>query len=174
LDRISGSWRVPLRHSRAQLDNLTIHAESAVPMMVDGLQMLLCRVRPGFDDFKDEQVELADEPGIDHLAFKVGEALGHQRRRHMLGWHLASGGVSRTCPRPAPSNYRYPRPWAPVPQLEWRLCIPSSPVMQQSCDWRCSRHKLPAAAQTRPSCARTSSSRWRDPYGLSSTEPSDA
>ena len=56
-------------------------------MMVDGLRMLLGRISPGFDDFKDEQVELADEPGIDHLAFEVGEALGHQRRRHILGWH---------------------------------------------------------------------------------------
>ena len=54
-------------------------------MMVDGLWMLLCRVRPGFDDFQDEQVELADEMGIDHLAFKVGEALGNQWRGHTLG-----------------------------------------------------------------------------------------
>jgi len=31
-------------------------------------------------------VELVDEPGIDYLALKVGEALSHQRRRHTLGW----------------------------------------------------------------------------------------
>ena len=56
-------------------------------MMVDGLWMLLCWVRPGFDHFQDKEVELVDETGIDHLAFKVGKALGHQRRRHTLSWH---------------------------------------------------------------------------------------
>src|ERR1039458_8266061 len=55
-------------------------------MMVDGFRMLLCWVRPGFDHFQDEQVELTDETGIDHLAFEVGEAFGHQRRPHTRGF----------------------------------------------------------------------------------------
>ena len=54
--------------------------------MVDGLWMLLGRVCPGFDHFKNEEIVLVDEMSIDHLAFKVGEALGHQRRRDTLGW----------------------------------------------------------------------------------------
>ena len=56
-------------------------------MMVDGLRVLLCRIGPGFDHLQDEDVERVDETGIDHLTFEVGEALGHQRRRHTLGWH---------------------------------------------------------------------------------------
>ena len=54
--------------------------------MVVGLWMLLCRIGPGFEYFQDEEVELVDEPGIDHLALKVGEAFDHQGRRHTLGW----------------------------------------------------------------------------------------
>ena len=44
--------------------------------MVDRLWMLLRRIRPGFEYLQDEEVELVDEPGIDHLALKVtgGEA----------------------------------------------------------------------------------------------------
>jgi hypothetical protein len=43
-------------------------------MMVDGLRMLLRRIRPGFEYLQDEKVELVDEPGIDHLALAVTSA----------------------------------------------------------------------------------------------------
>src|ERR1035441_6449055 len=81
-----GSRRIPLRLPRLQLDHFAVHCELAISVMVDGLRVLLHRISPGFDDFQYEEVELADETGIDHLAFKVGEAFGHQRRRHTLGW----------------------------------------------------------------------------------------
>jgi len=72
-------------HSRLQLDHLAIHGEPSVPVMVDGLRILLRRVNPGFSHFQDEEVELVDETGIDYLAFEVGEALGYQRRHHTSG-----------------------------------------------------------------------------------------
>ena len=50
-------------------------------MVVNGFWMLLRRIRPGFEYFQDEKVELVDEPGVDHLALKIGEALSHQRLR---------------------------------------------------------------------------------------------
>src|ERR1017187_9334460 len=71
---------------RLEFDHLAIHGEPAVSMMMDRLRILLYGIGPGFDHFQDEEVELADETGIDHLAFKVGEALGNQGWRHALGW----------------------------------------------------------------------------------------
>jgi len=64
--------------------------------------MLLRRIHPGFEYLQDEEVELVDELGIDHLALKVGQALGDQRRHHTLGWRrrqtepLELDGSSRT------------------------------------------------------------------------------
>src|ERR1035437_9131687 len=75
-----------LRLPRLQLYHPAIHCDPAVPVMVNRLRILLYGIGPGFDHFQDEEVELADETGIDHLAFKVGEALGNQGWRHALGW----------------------------------------------------------------------------------------
>src|SRR5208282_2588937 len=75
-----------LWHSRLQLDHLAIHSEPAVSVMVDGLWILLSGIDPGLEHFKDEEIVLVDETGIGHLAFEIGETLGHQRRRHALGW----------------------------------------------------------------------------------------
>jgi hypothetical protein len=33
------------------------------------------------------KVELVDQTSIGHLAFEIGETLGHERRCHELGWH---------------------------------------------------------------------------------------
>jgi len=55
-------------------------------MMVNGLRVLLRRIDPCLEHFKDEEIVLVDETGIGHLAFKIGETLGHERRRHALGW----------------------------------------------------------------------------------------
>ena len=55
--------KYPSRHSRLQPDHLPIHSELAIPMMVDRLRKLLRRIRPGFDDFQDEEVEPDDETG---------------------------------------------------------------------------------------------------------------
>ena len=66
-----------LSHSRLQLDDLAIHSEPAVSVMVDGLRILLRRIGPGLEHFKDEEIVLVDETGIGHLAFEIGETLGH-------------------------------------------------------------------------------------------------
>ena len=54
--------------------------------MVDGLRTLLCRIDPRLHHFKDEEIVFVDEARIDHFAFEVGEALGHEGRRYSLGW----------------------------------------------------------------------------------------
>src|ERR1017187_1488533 len=55
--------------------------------MVDGLRILLRRVDPGLEHFKDEEIVGVDETCIDHMAFEIGETLSYQRRRHALSWH---------------------------------------------------------------------------------------
>jgi hypothetical protein len=59
---------LPLRFPRLQLDHLTIDAELAVSVVVNGFWMILRRIRPGFECFQDEEVELVDESAIDYLA----------------------------------------------------------------------------------------------------------
>jgi hypothetical protein len=66
-----------LWHSRLQLDHLAIYSEAAVSVMVDGLRILLHRIGPRLEHFKDEEIVLVDEPRIGHLAFEIGETLGH-------------------------------------------------------------------------------------------------
>src|ERR1035438_10276004 len=66
-----------LSHSRFQLDHVAIHSEPAVSVMVDGFGILLRRIGPGLEHFKDEEIVLVDETGIGHLAFEIGETLGH-------------------------------------------------------------------------------------------------
>lgn len=39
--------------------------------MVDRLWMLLRRIRPNFEYFQDEEVELDDEPGINYLLLRM-------------------------------------------------------------------------------------------------------
>src|ERR1035438_8640511 len=75
-------------HSRLQLDRLAIQRKPAVSMVVNGLRIPLRRVDPGLEDLQNEEIELVNEPGIDHLAFEIGETLGHQRRRYAFGWRL--------------------------------------------------------------------------------------
>ena len=75
-------------HFRLQLDHLAIHGEPSVPVMVNGLRILLRRIAPSLEHFQNKEIEFVDEMGIDNLAFEVGEALGNQRRRHTLGWRL--------------------------------------------------------------------------------------
>ena len=75
-------------HSRLQLDHLAIHSKPAVSVVVNGLRILLCWVDPGLEDLQNEEFELVNETGIDHLALEVGETTGHQRRRYTLGWRL--------------------------------------------------------------------------------------
>ena len=75
-------------HSRLQFDHLAIHGKPSVPVMVNSLWVLLCRVRPSLEHLQNKKVEFVDEVGIDYLAFEVGEALGNQRRRHALGRRL--------------------------------------------------------------------------------------
>ena len=55
-------------HFRIQFNHLAIHSEPSVPVMVDGPRMLLLRIRPGFEYFQDEAVELVDGPGIDRVS----------------------------------------------------------------------------------------------------------
>jgi hypothetical protein len=52
-----------LSHSRLQLDHLAIHSEPAVSVMVDGLRILLRRIDPGPEHFRDEEIVLVDEAG---------------------------------------------------------------------------------------------------------------
>src|SRR5665647_700057 len=47
-----------LSHFRLQLDHLAIHSEPAVSVMVDGLGILLRRIDPGLEHFKDEEIVL--------------------------------------------------------------------------------------------------------------------
>ena len=75
-------------HSRLQFDYLAIHGKSSVAVMVNGLRILPCRVRPSLEHLQNEEIEFVDEMRIDHLAFEVGEALRNQGRRYTLGWHL--------------------------------------------------------------------------------------
>jgi len=75
-------------HSRLQFDYLAIHGKSSVAVMVNGLRILPCRVRPSLEHLQNEEIEFVDEMGIDYIAFEVGEALGNQRRRNTLGWCL--------------------------------------------------------------------------------------
>jgi hypothetical protein len=75
-------------HFRLQLDHLAIHGEPSVPVMVNGLWILLRRIMPSFEDLENKEIEFVDEMGIDNLAFEVGETLGYERRRHTLGWRL--------------------------------------------------------------------------------------
>src|ERR1017187_4468495 len=76
-NRTWGSRRIPLRLPRLQHDHFAVHGEHAISVMVDGLWLLLLRISPSLDHFQDEQVELVYEPGIDHLALKVGEAFSN-------------------------------------------------------------------------------------------------
>src|ERR1017187_2876283 len=66
-----------LSHSRFQLDHVAIHGDPAVSVMVDGFRVPLRRIDPGLEHFKDEEIVLVDETGIGHLAFEIGETLGH-------------------------------------------------------------------------------------------------
>ena len=54
-------------------------------MIVDGLWILLRRIGPGLEDFKNEEIIFVHETGIGHLAFEIGETLGDQRRPHARG-----------------------------------------------------------------------------------------
>src|SRR5689334_903281 len=54
-------------------------------MMMDYLRPLLRRVDPGLHDFQDEQVVLLHHPGVGDLAFEIGETLGDERWRDLLG-----------------------------------------------------------------------------------------
>ena len=133
---------------------IAIHRESAVAAMVDGLRILLRRINPCLEHFKQKEVVFVDETSIGHFAFEIGKTLDHQRRRHALGrrrrqteslelLHVPSRAVANT------HNLR-----RKVSVQEWRSRTPSSPAVRQSCNRHCSQQ--PAAVQTRPSCARTS------------------
>ena len=52
-----------LSHSRLQLDHLAIHSEPAVSVMVDGLRILLRRIDPGLEPFRDEEIVRIDTMG---------------------------------------------------------------------------------------------------------------
>src|ERR1039458_638956 len=66
-----------LWHFRLQLDHLAIHNEPTVSAMVDRFRILLRRIGPGLEHFKDKEIVLVDETGIGHLTFEIGEALRH-------------------------------------------------------------------------------------------------
>jgi hypothetical protein len=52
-----------LSHSRLQLDHLAIHSKPAVSVMVDGLRILLRRIDPGLEPFRDEEIVRIDTMG---------------------------------------------------------------------------------------------------------------
>src|ERR1035437_3708232 len=80
-----GPEDAPLRLPRSQLNHLPIHYEFPIALVMDSFRILLCGVGPCFNNFKNEEVELLDEMGIDHLAFEVGKAFGDQGWCHTLG-----------------------------------------------------------------------------------------
>jgi len=53
--------------------------------MVNGLRIFLHRIDPGFENFQNEKIVLADQSGIDDLAFEIGEAFGDEWRDNLLG-----------------------------------------------------------------------------------------
>src|SRR5271166_796459 len=69
-----------LSHLRLQLDRLTVDDEPAVSVMVDGLGVLLRRVRPGFQHLDDKEVVSVDKAGVGYHAFEIGKTFGHERR----------------------------------------------------------------------------------------------
>lgn len=81
LDRLE---RMALSHLRLQLDRLTVDDEPAVSVMVDGLGVVLRRVRPGFQHLDDKEVVSVDKAGVGYLAFEIGKTFGHERRRYAL------------------------------------------------------------------------------------------
>jgi len=73
------------RHFRCQPDLPAIDDELAAAAMMNCLRILLSLIDPGFDHFENEEVIFAHQPGIDDLAFEVGEAFGNEWRGNLLG-----------------------------------------------------------------------------------------
>jgi hypothetical protein len=57
-----------LWHSRLQLDHIAVDSKPAVSVMVDGLRILLRRIDPGLEHFKDEEIVSFDETGVGRLS----------------------------------------------------------------------------------------------------------
>jgi hypothetical protein len=68
----------PSSHFRFQHDDAAIHDEAAVSAMMYGPGLPLTRFDPRLDHLEHEQIKSADKARIDHLAFKVCEAIGDQ------------------------------------------------------------------------------------------------
>jgi hypothetical protein len=75
-------------HPRLQPDRLPIQS-----VVMDCLGIFLGRIGPGLEHFKDEEIVVAHEPSIGHLAFEIGETLGDE------GPEPASNRTFRTSPR---------------------------------------------------------------------------
>jgi len=75
-----------LRHLRFQRDGLAVDHEVPIPVMVDGLWLLLLGIRPGLYHFEDKEVVLIHQARVHNPALEVSEAFGDEGRCHGLGW----------------------------------------------------------------------------------------
>jgi hypothetical protein len=73
-----------LSHSRLQLDHLAIHSEPAVSVMVDGVRILLRRIGPGLEHFKDEEIVLVDEAGTTGPDWESSGGPGAMHVHHLV------------------------------------------------------------------------------------------
>lgn len=62
-------------------------------MMMDRFRVVLRRINPRLEYFKDKKIVCSYETRIADLALEIGKTLGDERWRHTLGWH--SGQVER-------------------------------------------------------------------------------
>ena len=62
-------------------------------MMMDRFRVVLRRINPRLEYFKDKKIVCSYETRIADLALEIGKTLGDERWRHALGWH--SGQVER-------------------------------------------------------------------------------
>src|ERR1039457_5770502 len=109
--------------------------------MVNGLRILLRRIGPGLEHFENEQVVAVDQPPIGDSAFEIGETLRHEWRRHALGRErrqVDRGELIEIAAR----------------RISDLTHLRRQPA-RRSCNWRYWKRRPPAAARTRPSCART-------------------
>ena len=100
--------------------------------MVDGLRILLRWIDPCLDHFKNKEAELVDQTSIGHLAFEIGETLGHERRCHELGWH-------RRQAEPLELGYIAPRAVAHLHNLGRKLQRRNGDHALLRCPQRCKR-----------------------------------
>jgi len=76
---------LPQNHPLLEVDGPAVDREGAVAIVVDRAALLSLRVDPDPDRLEDEEAVFLDQGRIRHAAFDIGEALGDQRRAHVLG-----------------------------------------------------------------------------------------